>query len=88
MGKYEMRLMVALDVDNAINGQYFDLYQGIGPAAGHSAGYYNHYGRVWVLSDTSGAQLFSANPHSSVVDYRLTAKRVLNGKGRTGQFAL
>lgn len=56
-GKYEIRLMVALDVGGAIKGQHFDLYQGIGPAAGHLAGYYNHYGRVWVLSGTSGAQL-------------------------------
>lgn len=47
--KYEMRLMVALDVGGAIKGQHFDMYQGIGPEAGHSAGYYNHYGRVWVL---------------------------------------
>jgi membrane-bound lytic murein transglycosylase A len=49
IGKYEMRLMVALDVGGAIKGQHFDLYQGIGPSAGNSAGYYNHYGRVWVL---------------------------------------
>ncbi|SPZ51652.1 Membrane-bound lytic murein transglycosylase A precursor [Serratia quinivorans] len=48
-GKYEMRLMVALDVGGAIKGQHFDMYQGIGPDAGHSAGFYNHYGRVWVL---------------------------------------
>ncbi|NDL65532.1 murein transglycosylase A [Acerihabitans arboris] len=48
-GKYEMRLMVALDVGGAIKGQHFDIYQGIGPDAGHAAGYYNHYGRVWVL---------------------------------------
>ncbi|TCV92608.1 murein transglycosylase A [Biostraticola tofi] len=64
-GKYEMRLMVALDVGGAIKGQHFDIYQGIGPEAGHAAGYYNHYGRVWVLkgNDDSGA-LFSA-PQSS-----------------------
>lgn len=60
-GKYEMRLMVALDVGGAIKGQHFDMYQGIGPDAGHSAGYYDHYGRVWVLTGTGGAQLFSAN---------------------------
>lgn len=48
-GKYEMRLMVALDVGGAIKGQHFDIYQGIGPEAGHAAGFYNHYGRVWVL---------------------------------------
>ncbi|OZT14904.1 murein transglycosylase A [Serratia marcescens] len=60
-GKYEMRLMVALDVGGAIKGQHFDMYQGIGPEAGHSAGYYNHYGRVWVLKNNGGGQLFSAN---------------------------
>ncbi|MFP3408778.1 3D domain-containing protein, partial [Pseudomonas sp. SIMBA_065] len=27
-GKYEMRLMVALDVGGAIKGQHFDIYQG------------------------------------------------------------
>ena len=59
-GKYEMRLMVALDVGGAIKGQHFDMYQGIGPEAGHSAGYYNHYGRVWVLKGAnSEAPLFS-----------------------------
>ncbi len=60
-GKYEMRLMVALDVGGAIKGQHFDIYQGIGPEAGHAAGFYNHYGRVWVLkTPQSGGPLFSA----------------------------
>ncbi len=45
-GQYELRLMVALDVGGAIKGQHFDIYQGIGPEAGHRAGWYNHYGRV------------------------------------------
>lgn len=59
-GKYEMRLMVALDVGGAIKGQHFDIYQGIGPKAGHAAGYYNHYGRVWVLTDgNNGAPSFN-----------------------------
>ncbi|GAB7259065.1 hypothetical protein DZS_06510 [Dickeya ananatis] len=58
-GKYEMRLMVALDVGGAIKGQHFDIYQGIGPEAGHAAGFYNHYGRVWVLKN---AQSSSAMP--------------------------
>jgi len=48
-GKYEMRLMVALDVGGAIKGQHFDMYQGIGADAGHSAGDYTHYGRGGVL---------------------------------------
>src|SRR5476651_936534 len=60
-GKYHMRLMVALDVGGAIKGQHFDMYQGIGPDAGHSAGFYNHYGRVWVLkSAPNGKPLFTA----------------------------
>ncbi|MCS5872968.1 hypothetical protein LN650_06915 [Klebsiella pneumoniae subsp. pneumoniae] len=51
----ELRLMVALDVGGAIKGQHFDIYQGIGPDAGHRAGWYNHYGRVWVLKNAPGA---------------------------------
>lgn len=59
-GNYEMRLMIALDVGGAIKGQHFDIYQGIGPQAGQAAGYYNHYGRVWVLKGPQdGAPLFA-----------------------------
>jgi len=54
-GKYHLRLMVALDVGGAIKGQHFDMYQGIGPDAGHAAGFYNHYGRVWVLKSTQSS---------------------------------
>ncbi|WJY14148.1 murein transglycosylase A [Pectobacteriaceae bacterium CE90] len=68
-GKYEMRLMVALDVGGAIKGQHFDIYQGIGKQAGHAAGFYNHYGRVWVLKSAPGQRntdtLFSASNRSS-----------------------
>ena len=53
-GNYELRVMVALDVGGAIKGQHFDIYQGIGPDAGHRAGWYNHYGRVWVLKNAPG----------------------------------
>ncbi|TNV17370.1 murein transglycosylase A [Buttiauxella sp. B2] len=53
-GQYELRVMVALDVGGAIKGQHFDIYQGIGPDAGHRAGWYNHYGRVWVLKNAPG----------------------------------
>ncbi|TKI05921.1 murein transglycosylase A [Martelella alba] len=62
-GQYELRLMIALDVGGAIKGQHFDIYQGIGPQAGQAAGFYNHYGRVWVLKrDPGGAQpLFAGN---------------------------
>lgn len=47
--------MVALDVGGAIKGQHFDIYQGIGSEAGHAAGFYNHYGRVWVLKNAQSA---------------------------------
>lgn len=49
-GRHELRLMVALDVGGAVKGQHFDLYQGIGDQAGHTAGLMKHYGRVWVLN--------------------------------------
>lgn len=55
INKYEMRVMVALDVGGAIKGQHFDIYQGIGPDAGHMAGFFNHYGRVWILRAAPGA---------------------------------
>ncbi|MEX9872092.1 murein transglycosylase A [Providencia rettgeri] len=48
-GQYEMRMMIALDVGGAIKGHHFDIYHGIGHEAGKMAGFYNHYGRVWVL---------------------------------------
>lgn len=48
-GRREVRLMIALDVGGAIKGQHFDLYLGIGDKAGEQAGYYNHYGRAWVI---------------------------------------
>lgn len=75
-GKYEMRLMVALDVGGAIKGQHFDMYQGIGAEAGHSAGYYNHYGRVWVLKGANnGVPMFSANqPKSASGDTKLVTR--------------
>ncbi|XBC38070.1 MAG: murein transglycosylase A [Buchnera aphidicola (Floraphis choui)] len=46
---YETRLLIALDVGGAIKGQKLDLYQGIGEQAGITAGFYNHYGYIWVL---------------------------------------
>lgn len=48
-GRHELRLMVALDRGGAVKGQHFDLYQGIGEQAEHTAGHLKHYGRVWVL---------------------------------------
>lgn len=52
-GRYEMRMMVALDVGGAIKGHHFDIYHGTGDKAGRMAGFYNHYGRVWVLKKNS-----------------------------------
>ncbi len=52
IGEYETRLMISLDVGGAIKGQHIDIYEGIGLAAGQLAGYYNHYGRVWLLSSS------------------------------------
>lgn len=71
-GKYHMRLMVALDVGGAIKGQHFDMYQGIGTEAGHSAGFYNHYGRVWVLKSSGSSKplftSYNANSTGSVLN--------------------
>lgn len=47
--KYEMYLLIALDVGGVIKGQHFDIYQGIGEKAGLLAGFYNHYGYAWIL---------------------------------------
>ncbi|AXF76758.1 murein transglycosylase A [Erwinia tracheiphila] len=73
-GKYEMRIMIALDVGGAIKGQHFDIYQGIGPEAGHMAGWFNHYGRVWVLKTApgSGAPIFSSAQNASAGSTLLT----------------
>lgn len=63
-GKYELRLMIALDVGGAIKGNHFDIYHGIGKHAGNEAGFFNHYGRVWVLTttaDTMDQLLLNAN---------------------------
>ncbi|WP_158784003.1 murein transglycosylase A [Pantoea sp. BAV 3049] len=75
-GKYEMRMMVSLDVGGAIKGQHFDIYQGIGPDAGHMAGWFNHYGRVWVLKTAPGAgtPLFSSAQNSTGDQDLLTQK--------------
>ncbi|OWF70895.1 murein transglycosylase A [Yersinia frederiksenii] len=73
-GQYQMRLMVALDVGGAIKGQHFDIYQGIGHEAGQAAGFYNHYGRVWVLKNAqSNGPLFTA--------YQSGDKTALTGNG-------
>ncbi|MBC8948147.1 MULTISPECIES: murein transglycosylase A [Xenorhabdus] len=56
-GQYRMRLMVALDVGGAIKGNHFDIYHGVGEKAGEMAGFYNHYGRVWVLKKASSGFL-------------------------------
>ncbi|MDC9612548.1 murein transglycosylase A [Xenorhabdus khoisanae] len=56
-GQYRMRLMVALDVGGAIKGHHFDIYHGVGEKAGERAGFYKHYGRVWVLKKASSGFL-------------------------------
>lgn len=50
INKYEMCLVVALDVGGAVKGQHFDIYQGIGKKSGISAGFYNHYAYAWILN--------------------------------------
>lgn len=52
-GQRELRLMIALDIGGAIKGQHLDIYQGIGEQAGEQAGFYNHYGRVWLITSAS-----------------------------------
>lgn len=61
-GHYQLRLMVALDVGGAIKGQHLDIYQGVGDEAIHLAGFYNHYGRVWLLKNTTKPGLISNQP--------------------------
>lgn len=56
-GQRELRLMIALDIGGAIKGQHLDIYQGIGDDAGHQAGFYNHYGRVWLLTPPPNSHL-------------------------------
>lgn len=58
-GQRELRLMIALDIGGAIKGQHLDIYQGIGEQAGNLAGYYNHYGRVWLLAPPKNSHLLS-----------------------------
>jgi membrane-bound lytic murein transglycosylase A len=58
-GQRELRLMVVLDVGGAINGQHLDIYQGIGPSAGQLAGFYNHYGRVWLIAPAHNSHVKS-----------------------------
>lgn len=51
-GKYkncEIRLLIALDTGAAIKNQKLDIYQGIGELSGIKAGFYNHYGSIWIL---------------------------------------
>ncbi len=47
-GQYELRLDGRADVGGAIAPALL-IFTRIGPDAGHRAGWYNHYGRVWVL---------------------------------------
>ncbi len=56
-GKHEMRLMLALDVGGAVKGNHFDIYHGVGDDAGKEAGFYQHFGRVWVLKSPADGRL-------------------------------
>ncbi|WP_392566521.1 murein transglycosylase A [Utexia brackfieldae] len=56
-GQRELRLMTALDVGGAIKGHHLDIYQGIGHEAGELAGFYNHYGRVWLIQPAKNSHL-------------------------------
>lgn len=58
-GHRELRLMVVLDVGGAIKGQHLDIYQGIGQVAGQLAGFYNHYGRVWLIAPAHNSHIKS-----------------------------
>jgi len=58
-GQRELRLMIALDIGGAIKAQHLDIYQGIGDEAGHQAGYYNHYGRVWLIKPATNSHLIN-----------------------------
>ena len=52
-GKYELRLMVALDVVGRSKASTSTFIRASADA-GHRAGWYNHYGRVWVLKTAPG----------------------------------
>ncbi|XKM13213.1 murein transglycosylase A [Orbaceae bacterium ac157xtp] len=56
-GERELRIMLALDVGGAIKGHHLDVYQGIGEEAGEQAGFYNHFGRVWLLKPVPNGHL-------------------------------
>ncbi len=48
-GQHKTYLMIVLDVGSAITGHHLDIYQGTGHEAEQIAGFFNHYGRVWIL---------------------------------------
>ena len=83
-GQYQMRLMVALDVAGAIKGQHFDIYQGIGHEAGQAAGFYNHYGRVWVLKNaqSSGPLVTAYQGNKTVASAGNGSSLLVSNKGQ------
>lgn len=53
-GRYELRLLLALDTGGAVKGGHLDLYHGMGEKQGVAAGHYKHFGRVWKLGLNNG----------------------------------
>lgn len=76
--------MVALDVGGAIKGQHFDIYQGIGHEAGQAAGFYNHYGRVWVLKNaqSSGPLVTAYQGNKTVASAGNGSSLLVSNKGQ------
>ncbi|MFO6422562.1 murein transglycosylase A [Motilimonas sp. KMU-193] len=51
-GHHVLKLLMVLDTGGAVKGSHLDLYHGLGIQAGRNAGYYKHFGRVWLLSNS------------------------------------
>ena len=49
-GHHVLKLLMVLDTGGAVKKNHLDLYHGLGVQAGKNAGYYKHFGRVWVLT--------------------------------------
>lgn len=50
-GHHVLKLLMVLDTGGAVKGSHLDLYHGLGKQAGKNAGYYKHFGRVWLLTE-------------------------------------
>ncbi|MCE2594847.1 murein transglycosylase A [Motilimonas cestriensis] len=49
-GHHVLKLLMVLDTGGAVKKNHLDLYHGLGVQAGRNAGYYKHFGRVWLLT--------------------------------------